>query len=106
MGQRDDTHLKFEFAADYSHFWSNLSRFNNLLIIVNISLFFLTGLVAQGYYYTIYSLLCLGGVGIAAVVPTALIRRLWYYGVFLTVEVVGLYFLVASVAYWVSNGPV
>lgn len=40
------------FKADHVNFWSHLSRFNNLLVIMNISMFFLTGLVARGYYYT------------------------------------------------------
>jgi hypothetical protein len=29
---------------------ANLSRFNNLIIILNISMFFLSGLVSRGYY--------------------------------------------------------
>jgi hypothetical protein len=37
-------------------------------------------------------------------IPTTLIRRLWYYWVFLMLEFLGLYFLVASVLYWVNNG--
>ena len=67
-------------------------------------MFFLTGLVAQGYFYTFYSLICLGVVGIGSLVPTALIRKLWYYWLFLLVELVGLYFFVASLVYWVENG--
>ncbi len=46
-------------------FWSNLARVNNLLVIMNISMFFLTGLIAQGYYFTFISLTCLGIVGVA-----------------------------------------
>ena len=67
-------------------------------------MFFLTGLVAQGYFYTFYSLICLGVVGIGSLVPTALIRKLWYYWLFLLVELAGLYFFVASLIYWVENG--
>ena len=44
------------FVNDHVLLWGNLSRLNGLLIILNISMFFLTGLVAQGYYYTFYSL--------------------------------------------------
>jgi len=33
-----------------------------------------------------------------------LIRGLWYYRTFLVVELSGLYFLVASVIYWVEHG--
>ncbi|MCP3952503.1 MAG: hypothetical protein GY697_09855, partial [Desulfobacterales bacterium] len=71
--------LDSAFDADHVNFWSNLSRVNNLLVLMNISLFFLTGLVARGYYYTFYSLVCLGFVGLGILVPTTLIRKLWYY---------------------------
>jgi hypothetical protein len=92
------------FETDHALYWSNLSRFNNLLVILNISLFFLTGLVARGYYFTCYSLILLGIVGIAALVPTTLVKRLWYYVLFFMIECAGLYFLVASIAYWVQDG--
>ncbi len=92
------------FTADYAVYWSNLSRLNNLLVIVNISMFFLTGLVAQGYYYTFFSLVFLGLVGIGAIIPTRLIQRLWFYWVFVAMELAAIYFLVASIIYWVSNG--
>jgi hypothetical protein len=86
------------------NYWSNLSRINNLLVIMNISMFFLTGLVAKGYFYTCYSVVCLGVVGMGVLIPTTLIRRLWYYWTFLVVELSGVYFLVASVIYWVKHG--
>jgi len=91
------------FDADHVNYWSQLSRFNNLLIILNVSMFFLTGLVAKGYFYTFYSLICLGVVGMGVLVPTALIRRLWYYWIYFSVELLGLYFLVASMIYWVNH---
>ena len=91
------------FDADHVNFWSHLSRFNNLMVIMNISMFFLTGLVAQGYYYTFYSLICLGIVGIGVLIPTVLIRRLWYYWIFLAFEMLALYYLIASVIYWVGR---
>ncbi len=92
------------FDIEHGNYWSNLSRINNLLVIVNISMFFLTGLVAKGYFYTCYSLVCLGVVGVSAIVPTRLARRLWYYWIFLAMEGMALYFLVASVVYWIENG--
>ena len=91
------------FENDYAVFWSNLSRLNNLLVIMNISMFFLTGLVAKGYYYTSFSLVCLGLVAVGTLIPTRLIRRLWYYSVFLAIEIIGLYYLVNSIVYWVRN---
>jgi len=72
--------------------------------IMNISMFFLTGLVAKGYFFTCYSLVCLGAVGMGVLVPTTMIRNLWYYWIFLVVELSGLYFLVASVIFWVKHG--
>ena len=77
------------FDIDHASYWSNLSRLNNLLVIVNISMFFLTGLVAKGYFYTCYSLICLGIVAVGAIVPTRLVRRLCYYWMFLVIEIVG-----------------
>lgn len=99
--------LNAAFDADHANYWSHLSRLNNLLVIVNISMFFLTGLVAKGYYYTFYSLACAGVVGVGTLVPTTLIRRLWYYWIFLIVEFFGIYYLVASVFlgrkwYWIA----
>jgi hypothetical protein len=104
MTKAHHSRLESVFDADHVNYWSNLSRLNNLMAIVNISVLFLTGLVAKGYFYTFYSLICLGVVGVAALVPTALIRRLWYYWIFLIVELIGLYYLVVSVVYWVQNG--
>ncbi len=98
--------LDSAFDADHVNFWSNLSRVNNLLVIMNISIFFLTGLVARGYYFTFYSLVCLGFVGLGILVPTTLIRKLWYYWIFLAIELTGFYFLVVSILYWVENGSV
>ncbi|MDJ0783638.1 MAG: hypothetical protein QNJ22_16805 [Desulfosarcinaceae bacterium] len=92
------------FITDHAVFWANLTRLNNLLVILNISLFFLTGLVAKGYFYTFISLICLGTVSLATILPTPLIRRLWYYGICLMAELVGIYYLVNSIVYWLING--
>jgi hypothetical protein len=92
------------FNADHAIFWANLTRLNNLLVIMNISLFFLTGLVAKGYFYTFISLTCLGLVSIASIFPTPLIHRLGYYVIFFLFELVGIYFLVNSIIYWIRNG--
>jgi hypothetical protein len=92
------------FTADHAIFWSNLSRLNNLMVVMNISMFFLTGLVEKGYYYTFFSLSCLGLVGIGTLFPTKLIRRLWYYLLYVLLELLSLYYFVISVIYWVRNG--
>jgi uncharacterized membrane protein YjgN (DUF898 family) len=96
--------LKIAFDIDHVIFWSNLSRLNNLLVIMNISMFFLTGLVAKGYFYTFYSLIILSIISVGLLIPTALVRTLRYYWFYFVLELLGLYFLVASVVYWVNNG--
>ena len=84
--------------------WGNLSRLNNLLIAINISLFFLSGLVAQGYYYTFYSIGFLIAVAILTLIPGPFLSSLWFYVLCLLFEFVGLYFLLASVVYWIRSG--
>jgi hypothetical protein len=102
---RTANRLADAFDADHILYWSTLSRQNNLVVIMNISMFFLTGLVTQGYYYTFYSLVCAGAVAVGILVPTTLTRRLWYFWLFLIVEFLGIYFLAASVIYWVNHVP-
>jgi len=84
--------------------WANLSRLNNLLIILNITMFFLSGLVAQGYFYTFYSISCFACVAILIILPVPFIGRLWFYLLNLLIEFVGIYFLIASIIYWVRAG--
>jgi hypothetical protein len=85
-------------------YWANLSRINNLMIVLNISMFFLSGLVSKGYYYTFYSIGCCFIVAILTIIPSWYIRRLWFYLVNLMIEFVGIYFLTASIIYWVRTG--
>jgi hypothetical protein len=90
------------FIRDCKSHWASLSRLNNLLVILNISLFFLTELVTrENYYFTFYSLLCLGLVNLGLLLPLGLLNRLWYYLIFLVFEFIAIYYLVASVVYWV-----
>jgi len=85
-------------------FWANFTRLNNLLIILNISIFFLSGLVSKGYFYTFYSIGCFSTVAIITILPFHFIGRLWFYLLNLLIEIVGIYFLVASIVYWVHAG--
>ncbi len=94
------------FRDHLSIYWSNLSRLNNLLMVMNISMFFLTGLVSRGYYYTFISMGCLLLVGLGGLVPVACLNRLWYYLIYMILEITGLYFLSASVVYWIRTGAV
>ena len=48
MFKKDLLKLKETFVQDHGIFWNNLSRWNNLMVIINITMFFLTGLVARG----------------------------------------------------------
>jgi len=94
--------IKESFAEQSSVYWANLSRLTNLLIMLNLTFFFLTELVTkQGFYYTYYSLLALGIVVAGLILPTGFLHRIGYYCVFLFFEAVGIYFLVVSVWYWV-----
>ena len=53
-------YAKFErsYKSHMAIFRSNLFRFNGLLIILYISMFFLSGLVSRGTYFTFYSSGC------------------------------------------------
>ncbi len=94
--------LREHFQVNYAVYWANLGRFTNLLVILNVSFFFLTELVTtQGYYYTFYSLLALGLVYLGLLVPVGRLDRLWYYLIFLVCEIVAVYFVVVSVVFWV-----
>ncbi len=104
MGQSMYFRIDESFRNYIVIFWANLSRLNNLLIIVNISMFFLSGLVAEGYYFTFYSIGCFAFVAILSILPVPLIGRLWFYLLNLLIELVGIYFLVASIIYWVRAG--
>ncbi len=60
-------------------YWKNLSSFTQLLIILNISLFFLTELVTRhGYDDTYFSLVALLMVAFGLLVPVGLAHKLWY----------------------------
>lgn len=97
---------RLRFEQQHNVLWGNLSRLNGILIVANVSLFFLTGQVtSHGYTYPIISLSLLMLVSVGLVIPSGLLDRLWYYCVFLAIEFVGFYFLLASVVYWLNaNG--
>ncbi len=99
--------LNHHFEKQMAIHWANLSRTTNLLILLNISLFFVTELVAkQGYFYTYYSLLLLIFVKIGLLFPLGLLNRLWYYCVYLVFETSAIYFLVASIWFWVKMSKI
>ena len=85
-------------------FWSNLSRLNNLFIILKISMFFLSGLVSRGYTYTFYSISCVFIVAILTILPVSYVGRLWFYLLNLFFVLVGIYFFIASIFFRVATG--
>jgi hypothetical protein len=88
-------------------YWTNLSRSTNLFVILNISMFFLTEMViTKGYFYTFYSLGLLLAVKIGLLVPFGLLNRLWFYCLFLFLEILAVYFLASSIWYWVATNRV
>lgn len=85
-------------------YWENLNHFNSLLIVLNLSLFFVTKLVIeQGYYYTYCSLSLLGVVQIFLLLPLGLLDRFWYYFIYIVFEFIALYFIIVSVWFWVKT---
>ncbi|TNF66370.1 MAG: hypothetical protein EP298_09480 [Gammaproteobacteria bacterium] len=99
--------LKLSFAKDYAVYWNHLSRLSNLLILMNISLFFLTELVtAHGYYFTFYSLLFLALIEIGMLLPFGLLKHLVYYCLHLLFLCIALYYLIASIIYWVNTSTI
>lgn len=97
-------HLADIFAEHAVIHWTGLSHLNTLLVVTNITLFFVTRLVIdEGYYYTFYSLACLIFVAAGILFPLGLVMRLWYYLIFLFFECVALWFIVVSVWYWAGG---
>lgn len=103
-GASRHTRLGEHFARQQAIYWANLARTTGLLVILNVSLFFVTGLVThQGYWYTYVSLATLGAIYFLMLVPLGLTERLSTYVVCLVLRAIAVYFLVASVVYWVRH---
>lgn len=95
------------FTKQMGIYWESLSHMTSLLIILNISLFFVTELVTtKGYYYTYFSLSALLVVETGLLLPLGLLNRLWYYCIFLFAELIAIYFLVSSVWFWIQTNQV
>ena len=99
--------LKKAYEEDYLLYWTNISRATTLLIILNISMFFLTGLVTtQRYFYTFFSIVALSVVLLGGILPLGYHRSFKVYIFFLAFEFIGAYFLIASAWYWVITNRV
>ncbi len=94
--------VRADFHRHCSVYWANLARLTGLLVVLNISFFFLTELVKMGYFYTYYSLGALAAVYLALLVPLGLTQRLWFYLLAVGLQIVAIYFLAVSIWYWVQ----
>lgn len=89
------------FHEQYAVLWPNLSRVLSLLVILNISRFFLTGAVTRGgYYYPVISLAVLAAAELLILLPFGLQARLGCYLLVLGFCLVAAWFLGASIVYW------
>lgn len=103
-GESRRTRLDEHFARQQAIYWANLARTTGLMVILNVSLFFVTGLVThQGYWYTYISLAALGAIYFLMLMPLGLTERLGTYVACLVLLAVAGYFLLASVVYWVRH---
>ncbi len=93
------------FQDQNSILWPHLSRTINLLVILNISLFFLTGAVTrQGYYFPLISLCLLALANFLILLPLGLQARLPFYFLVMSLCLVAAWFLGASILYWLKHG--
>ena len=93
------------FLKDYDVLWSALSRNSNLLVILNISLFFLTEAVRSGGYY--FPLISVGIIAVSillTLLPLGWHRSMRFYLVNLVLFLAAGTMFVLSVLYWIQNG--
>lgn len=82
----------------------NLSRATNLLIILNVSLFFLTGRVGGGgYTWPVCSLGILGLLQLLLILPMGLSRRLGFYLGLVALWCAAAFLFVGSVLYLLNH---
>ena len=99
--------LDEKYREDHVMYQDHLQHMNHIITLLNVSLFFVTELVTKhGYYYTIISLLLLGIVQVALVLPFGLMKTLKGYCLFLVIELIALYFFLSSVTYWIVTNRV
>jgi hypothetical protein len=92
------------FREQSIYLWPHLSRAINLLVMVNISLFFLTGAVTkQGYYFPLVSLGLLALGVLLILLPLGLQDRLAFYFSVLGICLAAGWFLGASIMYWLQH---
>ena len=93
------------FQEDHAIYWGHLSRTAGLLVMLNISLFFLNGaLSCGGNYWPVKSLGFLAVAEGAMLWPHNVARRFGYYLALLALWLVAAGFFLASVVYWLRTG--
>ncbi len=92
------------FHEQYAVLWPNLSRVLSLLVVLNISLFFLNGAVTRGgYYYPVISLAVLAAAELLTLLPLGWQARLGFYLLVLGLCFVAAWFLGSSIVYWMHT---
>jgi len=92
------------FREQHAILWPALSRTLNLLAILNVSLFFLTGAVrSDGYWFPLVSLALLALAALLILLPLGFHNRLGFYLLNLGLCVAAGWFLGASILYWLTH---
>lgn len=92
------------FRQQHAVLWPALSRTINLLAILNVSLFFLTGAVrSDGYWFPLVSLALLALAGLLILLPLGFHDRLSYYLLNVALCVAAGWLLGASIVYWLNR---
>lgn len=92
------------FRDQHGVLWPALSRTINLLAMLNVSLFFLTGAITrEGYRYPLYSLALLGVAALLTLMPLGLHHRLWFYLCALLLCGASAWLFGASILYWLTH---
>lgn len=92
------------FREQHAILWPALSRTINLLAILNVSLFFLTGAVRTGgYWFPLVSLTLLAVATLMLLLPLGFHERLGFYLLNVAICTAAGWFLGASIVYWLKH---
>lgn len=84
--------------------WPHLSRAIGLMVVLNTSLFFLTGAVTHGgYYYPIIALVLLAIAKLLILLPLGFQARLPFYMIVLALWIAAAWLLGASLIHWLRQ---
>lgn len=93
------------FLEQHAILWAGVCRTINLLAVLNISMFFLSGEVKKhGYYYPIISLALLAIASLLALLPLGFHNWLGYYMLVLILCIIAGALLGLSILYWLHTG--